>query len=236
MKLIIGVIFPEILNMFGDKGNVKALVKRLEWRGIESEVKEFNLNDEINLEDIDIIYIGGGGDKEIKIARDKLISKSDELKNYIENNGVLLAVCSGFELISKEFYQKGEKQEGLNLLDVASSWNDKRFVSNVVIDTPFGVVAGFENHNGRMNIGTYKPLGTILCGNGNNGEDKKEGVLYKNTFATYLDGPVLPKNPELCDEIIKRAILNKDETFVLKKLDDSKELIAKNYVIEKYTK
>ena len=133
-------------------------------------------------------------------------------------------------------YIKGEKQDGLNILETKSLWNDKRFVSNVVLNTSFGMVTGFENHNGRMDIGILNPLGEVLFGNGNNGEDKKEGVIYKNTFASYLDGPILPKNPKLCDEIIKRALIKKyNEDVVLKALDDKEENVANNYIVSKYT-
>ncbi len=236
MELTVGVIYPELLNMFGDSGNIKAIEKRLLWREIGVNIREIHIDDEIDFSLFDIIYIGGGGDKEILTAKEKLYPIKEKLKEYAENDGVLLAVCSGFELISKVFYIKGEKKEGLNILETKSLWNDKRFVSNVVINTPFGMVTGFENHNGRMDIGKYNPLGEVVFGNGNNGEDKKEGVIYKNTFATFLDGPLLPKNPKLCDEIIKRALIKKyNEDIVLKELDDKEENIANNYIVSKYT-
>lgn len=236
MKIVIGHIYPELLNMYGDRGNVIVLKKRLEMRGIECEVKEFKREDEINLDGIDILFIGGGSDREILTALDKLSIVKEKLKSYIEEGNIFLAVCSAYELISKEFYLKGEKYEGLGLIDVRASWNDKRFVSDVVIKTEFGTVAGFENHNGRMVIGNNIPLGKVVYGSGNNGEDKTEGIIYKNTFATYLDGPVLPKNPELCDEIIKRALEKKYQKDIsLKELDDSVEFEAKNYIVNKYT-
>lgn len=236
MEISVGIIYPELLNMFGDIGNIKAIEKRLMWRDIGVNITKIHIDDEIDFSLFDIVYIGGGGDNEILTAKEKLYPQKDKLKEYVENDGVLLAVCSGFELISKEFHIKGEKQDGLNILETKSLWNDKRFVSNVVLNTSFGMVTGFENHNGRMDIGILNPLGEVLFGNGNNGEDKKEGVIYKNTFASYLDGPLLPKNPKLCDEIIKRALIKKyNEDIVLKELDDKEENIANNYIVSKYT-
>lgn len=236
MEITIGVIYPELLNMFGDSGNIKAIEKRLMWRDIGVNITKIHIDDEIDFSLFDIVYIGGGGDNEILTAKEKLYPMKDKLKEYVESDGVLLAVCSGFELISKEFHIKGEKQEGLGVLQVKSLWDEKRFVSNVVLNTSFGMVTGFENHNGRMDIGILNPLGEVLFGNGNNGEDKKEGVIYKNTFASYLDGPILPKNPKLCDEIIKRALIKKyNEDIVLKDLDDKEENIANNYIVSKYT-
>ena len=236
MELTIGVIYPELLNMFGDSGNIKAIEKRLLWRDIGVNIKEIHIEDEIDFSLFDIVYIGGGGEKEILTAKDKLIKFKESLKEYAENDGVLLAVCSGFELISKEFHIKGEAEEGINILETKSLWNDKRFVSNVVIDTPFGIVTGFENHNGRMDTGGYEPLGKVIFGNGNNGEDKKEGVIYKNTFASFLDGPLLPKNPKLCDELIKRALIKKyNEDIVLNELDDKEEKKANDYIVNRFT-
>ena len=234
MELNIICIYPELLNMYGDKGNILTLTKRLLWRDIKANVTNYSLNDEIDINGADIVYIGGGGDKEILLAKDQLIKIKDKLKDYIENDGVLLAVCSGFELLGEYFYLKGEKTEGLGILNLKAEWNDKTFVSDVVIDTPFGKISGFENHNGRMNTSLYEPLGKIIFGNGNNGEDEREGLIYKNTFATYLDGPVLPKNPNLCDEILKRALNKKYNDVSLEKLDDTDELKAQNYIIEKY--
>ena len=217
MEITVGVICPELLNMFGDSGNIKAIEKRLLWRDIEVKIKEFNLSDEITLDGIDIVYLGGGGEKETLIVKDKLDLKKEELKSYIENDGVLIAVCSGFEIIGNKFFCEGAIKEGLGLLDIKASLSNKRLVSDVILETDFGTVVGFENHIGKMDIGEYKELGKVIYGNGNNGEDKKEGLIYKNTFASYLDGPLLPKNPELTDEIIKRALEKKyNENISLK--------------------
>ncbi len=230
----IGYIYPELLNMYGDFGNILSLSKRLEWRDIQSQVIKYKMDDEIDFENIDILYLGGGGEKEILLAKEKLLPYKERLKNYVENGGVLLCVCSGFDIIGEYFHLKGEKYEGLNIIPVKSEWGEKRFVSDVILDTKFGKVVGFENHNGRMNTGILEPLGEVIFGNGNNGEDKGEGVIYKNTFCTYLDGPLLPKNPALCDEILKRAIKKYDDNFYLKPLDDSVEEKAQNFIIDKY--
>ena len=234
MKITIGYIYPKLLNMFGDIGNITALKKRCEWRNIEVCVKEFHTGDEIDLTDIDILYLGGGGERETLISLENLMNCKETLKNFVEDNGVMLAVCSGYEISGIEFYVDNKPKAGLSLVNIKSEQGSKRFVSNVVLETEFGKIAGFENHLGRMKTGIHSPLGKVIYGNGNNGEDGAEGVLYKNFFGTYLDGPILPKNPELCDELIKRALIRKGENGELFKLDDSVELKAKEYIITKY--
>ena len=229
------VLYPELLNMFGDSGNILCLKKRLMWRDIEVKITEISLDSTVDLKDADIVYIGGGGEAETLIALKKLSDYKEALKGYVEDGGVLLSVCSGYELLGKSLELKGEKREGLGILDITSTQSKKRISSDIVIESEFGLIAGFENHLGRMNIGSYSPLGRVKYGSGNNGTDGSEGLIYKNTFATYMDGPVLPKNPKLCDEIIKRALLNKGESTDLKELDDAIELTAQKYILNKYS-
>ncbi len=234
MNVKITVLFPELLNMFGDSGNLLCLKKRLNWRGIDVTVNNINIDIPVDLTDTDILYLGGGGETETLNTLNKLMLYKDRVKEYVEKGGVLLAVCSGFELLGESFEIKGEKKEGLGILSVNSKQDKKRISSDIIIESDFGIICGFENHLGRMNIGNNKPLGKVKYGSGNNGNDGYEGVIYKNTFATYMDGPVLPKNPKLCDELIKRALLNKNETADLQELDDSVELTAQKYIIDKY--
>ncbi len=234
MNIKITVLFPELLNMFGDSGNVQSLKKRLEWRDIEVQIHNISMGSPIDLTDADIVYLGGGGESETLSALNMLVPFKQVLKDYVENGGVLLSVCSGYELLGKTFEAKGEKREGLGILDISSAQSGKRISSDIIIESEFGIICGFENHLGRMNIGDNTPLGKVKYGTGNNGVDGCEGVIYKNTFATYMDGPVLPKNPNLCDELIKRALLKKGVTDELKALDDSDELIAQKYILNKY--
>lgn len=236
MKIKIAHIFPELLNLYGDAGNIASLKKRSEWRNIEVEVKEYNLNDVIDFESIDILFIGGGSDKEQHIVCEKLKEYKDELRKYIENNGVLVAICSGFEILGKYYKVKNETVEALGLLDLYTEYDDNRLIDDVIIKTDFldRPVVGFENHGGRVYINDHIPFGKVVYGNGNNGNDGLEGVLYKNVIGTYLHGPILPKNPHLSDYIIKKALQNKYEDFELQELDDSIEFAANDYIINRF--
>lgn len=236
MKITIGHFYPELLNMYGDLGNIITLKKRLEWRGIEAEIKEISLEDTVDFSNIDIAVIGGGSDREQLIAIKELAKVRDELKSFAEDGGVILATCGSYHLLGKYCYFKDEKTEGLSVLDIYTENGESRMISNVVIDTAFGKAVGFENHSGKTYINNHEPLGKVVFGSGNNGEDGYEGVVYKNVFGTNLHGPLLPKNPELADEIIKRALQRKYPDIILEKLDDSNELRAKDYIVKKYTK
>lgn len=236
MKLNIAHLFPDLLNLYGDKGNIAALKKRLEWRNIEVEVKEYKTGDEINFENTDIILLGGGSDREQLTVLESLSVCKDKLVEYVENNGVLLAICGGFEMLGKYTFFNSEKTDCLGILDVYTESAKTRFTDNVIVKTDFLVrpVVGFENHSGRIYINNLLPLGTVACGNGNNGDDKTEGVMYKNVIGTNLHGPLLPKNPHLCDYIIKKALRNKYDEFELKDLDDSIEIAANEYIVNRF--
>lgn len=231
--LNIGHFYPELLNLYGDKGNVTALKKRIEWRNIEVNITEISENDKIDFNSIDIAVIGGGSEKELLTVLEKLRNVSDDLISYVESGGVVLAVCGGFEMLGESLVLNGKKEKGLSVLNMYSEQGNKRFTGNIVVETGFGKIVGFENHSGRAYIENNAPLGTVIYGNGNNGEDKKEGIVYKNLFGTYLHGALLPKNPELADEIILRALKRKyGEDIKLAPLDDSCEERAKQYIID----
>jgi len=238
VKINIAHLYPDLLNLYGDKGNIAALVKRLEWRGIEAQVTEYKTEDEIDFADADIIVLGGGTDREQMVVCKRLQDFKETFKEYVEAGGVLLASCGGYQMLGKYFMAGKEKVEGLGILDIYTDADDKRFIGDIAVKTEFSEVpvVGFENHSGRTNIGKHQPLGQIVFGNGNNGTDKKEGVIYKNTIGTYLHGPLLPKNPQLCDRLLEAAVKNKDESFVLSPLDDDMEYAANNSIIKRYSK
>jgi hypothetical protein len=214
MKIKIAHLYPELLNLYGDRGNVIVLKNRLKWRGIECEVAEIGQGDNINFADFDIIFLGGGSDGELEIVAQNLRNVRDELKAFIENDGVVLAICGGYELLGK-----------LDILNIQTERGEKRLIGNIAIKTDFldKPVVGFENHAGITRINGMEPLGKVIFGRGNNGEDGCEGVRYRNVFATYLHGPLLPKNPHLCDYILKTAIRHKEPEFALETLDDALE-------------
>lgn len=236
MNLKIAHLYPELLNLYGDRGNIISLKKRAEWRGIDVEVKEYKLADEIDFENIDILFIGGGSDREQLLVCQRLKEIKKDFKNYVENNGVVTAICGGYQLLGKYYKMKDETVEGLDILDIYTESGEGRLIGNVVIETEFldRPIVGFENHGGRTYIENHNSLGKVVYGNGNNDNDKAEGVLYKNVIGTYLHGPLFPKNPHLCDYIIKKALQNKYGEVELEELDDSVEFAANDYVVNRF--
>lgn len=239
MKITIGHLYPELLNLFGDRGNVQCLVKRCQWRGIEAEVKTFELDDEICFDNLDIVLLGGGSDKEQMLVAEKLRGMRKEFQEYVENNGVVIALCGGYELLGKYYKTEKETVEGLGVLDIYTEHEGERLINNVVLkselfDMP---VVGFENHGGRTCINGNKPLGKVFHGGGNDGKSGDEGVVYKNVIGTYLHGPLLPKNPQIADWLITRALEKKyGKTVELSALDDSQEKEANAYIYNRFVK
>lgn len=238
MKLKIMHIYPDLLNLYGDKGNIECLRKRLLWRGIDAEVIECNSSCELDLSDTDIALIGGGGEREERLALSKLMQKSGMLKEYINSGGVLVALCGGFSFVGNYTFIGNEKTDALGLVDIYTEPSKTRFSGDVILKSDdFGYITGFENHGVSTYTGDYAPLGEVICGGGNNGEDSKEGLIYKNVFATNLHGPLFPKNPKLCDSVLKRALERKYPDFEgLKELDDALEEKASDVIIKRYIK
>ncbi len=233
MKITIAHLYPQLLNLYSDRGNILTLCRRMEQRGIQTEVVQYDIDDDINLADTDILYLGGGTDREQQLVCEKLVQIRDAICDYAENGGCILATCGGFEMLGKNC----GNTEGINLLDISTEYDENRLIGDVVLDSELvcSTVVGFENHSGRMNIGSYTPLGKIVYGNGNNGKDMQEGIVYKNVIGTYLHGPLLPKNPKLADYIIKCAVDKKyGDDIQLTPLDDEAEINAHNYIVEKY--
>lgn len=229
-------LYPDLLNLYGDKGNILALKNRLLWRKIPVSVKEFKGNEELNLCDTDILFLGGGTDKDEQVVLNNLIKYKDIIKAYVEDGGVMIATCGGFKLLGKYCIKDGEKTEALGVLDIFSEEKKERLISDVVVDCEIlnTQIVGFENHSSRINIGALAPLGTVKHGFGNDGSGV-EGAIYKNVIATNLHGPVLPKNPELCDFILEKALNRRNENGTeLLKLDDTLELAAKDVIINRF--
>lgn len=231
-------LYPDLLNVYGDMGNILTLKYRSEKRGINVKIDNISVGDAFSPADYDIVFLGGGQDYEQSIvSKDLAETKKYALEEYIEGNNVLLAICGGYQLLGRYYTTpEGEKLPGLGILDLYTESGNKRFIGNVVIknDDFNETYVGFENHSGRTYIGKMKPLGKVISGYGNNGEDGYEGCIYKNTFCTYLHGSLLPKNPELADRLIKYALEQKyDETVSLNPLDDEIEIKAKQFIIER---
>lgn len=241
MQLNIIHLYPELLNLYGDTGNIKCLKKRAQERGIDVNIYNFSENNKKpDLQKGDIFFMGGGSDRNQQLVYRDFLKYKDIFKKLIENNRVVLAVCGGYQLLGAEYIDKdGNSIEGLNILDyVSKSGKGKRIIGNIIIESMLNItprtIVGFENHGGRT-YSNYEALGDVLSGYGNNDTDKKEGVVYKNYVGTYLHGPILPKNPHLADYLILKALQNKyDDIDSLEELDDSIEMKAHNKAIKLY--
>lgn len=239
MKLTIGHLYPDLLNLYGDRGNIQCLMKRCLWRGIEAETVSFELDDKIDFSNLDIVLLGGGSDREQMLVCEKLKEIQKDFKEYVEQDGVVIAICGGYQLLGNYYNTEKGKMEGLSLVDMYTEQGENRLIDNIVLqselfDMP---IVGFENHGGRTFIGENSPLGKVLYGSGNDGKSGYEGVVYKNVIGTYLHGPLLPKNPQLADELILRALrkkYGKDVTFA--PLDDSQEKAANDYIYNRFVK
>ncbi|MDY4721618.1 MAG: type 1 glutamine amidotransferase [Clostridium paraputrificum] len=238
MELNICHLYPDLLNVYGDVGNILVLKHRAEERGIKVNVVDVSLNDKFNKDEIDIVFFGGGQDYEQSIVSEDLKNNKEEvLRQYIEEDKVLLAICGGYQLLGKHYISpNGEKLQGLGILDIYTEGGEKRLIGNTVIyNEDFDeTYVGFENHSGRTFINGLKPLGKCIHGYGNNGEDGYEGCIYKNTFCTYFHGSLLSKNPELADRFLRIALEKKYGSVELKKLDDTFELKAKEHIINRF--
>ena len=238
MKLTIGHLYPDLLNLYGDRGNIQCFRKRREWRGIEAEVIPFLSGDEIDFSRLDIVLLGGGSDREQELVCGYLKNIRDDFKKYVEEGGVVLAVCGGYQLLGKYYKTRTETIEGLAILDITTEWEPERLVKNIILNSPlFDMpVVGFENHGGRTYIGDHTPLGKVFFGYGNTGKSGYEGVVYKNVIATYLHGPLLPKNPQVCDYLLERALKRKyGEDVRLEPLPDELERSANSYIADRYS-
>ncbi len=227
MELTVHHFYPDLLNTYGDVGNILALKHRCEKRGITLNINNVSINDNLDLSPSDIIFIGGGQDFEQGIISKDLIKREEVLKEFIENNGTALCICGGYQLFGREYKKSdGETIKGLSILNIETIASSDRKIGNIVIkNEDMGeIFIGFENHSGKTYINNHTPLGKCLLGFGNNGEDMFEGVIYKNLIGTYIHGPFLPKNPYLTDRLISSALKNKYDDFKeLKKLDSTYE-------------
>lgn len=237
LKISIAHLYPKLLNLYGDIGNIITLKKRCEWRGIEVEFEDINIGDKIK--EHDIYFVGGGQDKQQEEVADELYRQKDFLTEERDNNAVFLGICGGYQLFG-HYYQPHDKDRlnGISLIDAYTVAGSKRFIGNVTAATDFlnpQTLVGFENHSGLTYLqGETKPLAFVQVGNGNNGQDKTEGGRYKNVFGTYLHGSFLPKNPHFADYMIELALEKRyGEKITLTPLDDKIELDTHKSLIHK---
>lgn len=236
-KITIGHLYPDLLNLYGDRGNIQCMMKRCQWRGIEAETIEYSLEDEIDFSDLDIVLLGGGSDREQMIVCRRLQAIRESFQKYVEDYGVVIAVCGGYQLLGHYYQTDQGRIEGLHLVDLYTEQKPGRLIDNIVLKSDLFEmpVVGFENHGGRTNIGKNRPFGKVLYGSGNDGESGYEGVIYKNVIGTYLHGPLLPKNPQVCDYLIAKALERKyGEKISLSLLEDREEKEANSYIVKRF--
>ena len=228
-------LYPDVLNLYGDRGNVLCMKKRLEWRGISCSVTELPIGERESLAKFDLFFIGGGQDFEQGLLLDDLRSgKGADIAAAVRDGAAFLCVCGGYQLMGR-YYEThtGEKLPFIGALDLYTVGADERLIGNFAFESEFGPVVGFENHSGRTYLGEgVKPLGRVIHGSGNNGEDGAEGARYLNCFCTYSHGPVLPKNPALCDGILAAALTRKYGRAELVPLGDLSEREAHESVLK----
>jgi lipid II isoglutaminyl synthase (glutamine-hydrolysing) len=212
-QIRIGWLYPEYMNLYGDRGNMIVLEQRSRWHGLDPVVTKVSLGEQVDFRKFDLLMMGGGQDREQGlIAEDFMKVKGNSLGEAIHDGLAVLAVCGGFQMLGKYFRtHKGETLKFTGILDLWTEGSSDRLIGNVIIESDiFGTnrtMVGFENHSGKTYLGSgLKPLGRVVRGHGNNGKDKMEGVLFKNTIGTYLHGSILPKNPHLADWLIQRAL------------------------------
>lgn len=240
MIIRIAHLYPDMLNLYGDRGNIIALTERMKARQIDVHTDAITMGKSFNADDYDILFIGGGQDFEQDVLLDDLKKGKDtEINKAIHNGTVMLAICGGYQMLGK-YYKTydGKMLEYMGALDFYTEGKEERMIGNYAYKTKEGIeVVGFENHSGRTYLGKgVEPLGKMIKGFGNNGEDGTEGVRFKNTFGTYSHGPVLPKNPDFADLLISKAIENKYGKSDLAPLDDSLEAKARAQVMRFYIK
>jgi CobQ-like glutamine amidotransferase family enzyme len=214
LTLTLGHLYPDQLNLYGDRGNIITFRRRCEMRGIQLRVVGLGIGDALAPDEYDMLFIGGGQDKEqAPVAQDLYEIKGIGLWAAIEDNMPVLAVCGGYQLLA-HYYRpaQGPDMRGLGVFDAWTIQKDPpgpRCIGNIAISWNGQTLVGFENHSGRTYLGTAQPLGKVLKGYGNNAEDRTEGAVYRNTFGTYLHGSLLPKNPHFADHFIKLALQHK---------------------------
>jgi CobQ-like glutamine amidotransferase family enzyme len=245
MKLVVGWLYPKYMGTYGDRGNILTLWQRCRWRNIDVTVKEIDLEDKINPAYVDLYFFGGGQDQAQKIISEDLEKiKKEQLRKAARLGAVFLGICGGYQLFG-HYYRPANEMDipGIGILDIITIAGNKRMIGNIVIESDDKLklekklLVGFENHSGKTYLGKRAtPLGNVVVGFGNNGEDRTEGAYQGNVFGCYLHGPLLPKNPLFADLLIRRALERKYGHVGLEPIDDSLELETQSSVIERVKK
>ena len=212
-KIVVGHLYPEYLNIYADRGNMAVLERRADWRGIGFDYRTIGLGEDANPDEYDLYYVGGGQDREQALVAPDLATKGETLREAVDGGAAFLAVCGGYQLLGR-FYRdrSGAELPGIGLLPHHTVAGERRMIGDVLLECELEpghrrTLAGFENHAGRTYLDEgAEPLGRVVAGFGNNGEDGVEGSRVGNALGTYLHGPLLPRNPWLADWLIGKAL------------------------------
>ncbi len=219
MKLVVGHLYPDYLNIYADRGNIAVLARRAAWRGHELEVRGISIGEKLHADEHDLLYVGGGQDREQALIADDLVAKGDSLRAALEGGATLLAVCGGYQLLGRSYRDfHGADLPGVGIFPLETVAGERRMIGDVLLECELEpgqrrTLAGFENHAGRTRLDPgAEPLGRVIAGFGNDGESGYEGCLVGRALGTYLHGPLLPRNPWLADWLLAQALSRRSGT------------------------
>jgi lipid II isoglutaminyl synthase (glutamine-hydrolysing) len=216
MKIVVGHLYPDYLNIYADRGNIAVLARRAAWRGHELEVRPISVGERLERGEHDLLYVGGGQDREQALVAEDLAAKADSVRAAVDGGAAVLAVCGGYQLLGRSYRDfHGEDLPGIGLFPLETVAGERRMIGDVLLECELepGVVrtlAGFENHAGRTKLDAgAEPLGRVVAGFGNDGESGFEGCRVGRAVGTYLHGPLLPRNPWFADWVLEQALAHR---------------------------
>jgi CobQ-like glutamine amidotransferase family enzyme len=234
MKIVVGHLYPDYLNIYADRGNMAVLERRAAWRGHKLEVRSISIGEPVRPGEHDLLYVGGGQDREQALVAEDLVGKADDIRAVVDGGAAVLAVCGGYQLIGRSYRDlRGDELPGIGLLPFDTVAGDRRMIGDVLLECELDpgtkrTLAGFENHAGRTRLDAgAEPLGRVLAGFGNDGESGWEGCRAGRVVGTYLHGPLLPRNAWFADWLLAQALAHRlGEPPELEPLGDELELQA----------
>jgi CobQ-like glutamine amidotransferase family enzyme len=216
MKIVVGHLYPDYLNIYADRGNIAVLARRAAWRGHELDVRTVSIGEAVPPGEHDLLYVGGGQDREQALVAEDLSAKAEGVREAVAGGAALLAVCGGYQLLGRSYRDlRGADLPGIGLFPLETVAGERRMIGDVLLECELepGVrrtLAGFENHAGRTYLDEgAKPLGRVVAGFGNDGESGWEGCRVGRAVGTYLHGPLLPRNPWFADWLLAQALANR---------------------------
>jgi lipid II isoglutaminyl synthase (glutamine-hydrolysing) len=231
VRIRVGHLYPDYLNIYADRGNIAVLSERARLRGHELAVRAIGMGDSVARGEVDLFYVGGGQDREQALVAQDLVAKTDALRDAVEDGAAFLAVCGGYQLLGRYYRDvAGVEQPGIGLLPLQTVARERRMIGNVLLACEWAggeTLAGFENHAGRTELDEgAEPLGRVVAGFGNDGSSGFEGCRYKRAYGTYLHGPLLPRNPWFADHLLAEALRHQGADPQLEPLPDELEAEA----------